>query len=141
MKRGRRGTAPLIEAQYTMGHQAVLYSAAVIDNFRDFFAECASRMKNMLDVRLAKEDDQLAGDAAVRLCIEVSDNYNRRFVASKEKMTFFTTRDSLVQHIGRASAIQMAQGKLNQLFHYNVELGDVSEDYDDEDVQTQHRRI
>ena len=142
-RRGQRGIVPLIERRYIMGQQAVVYSAHVLDAFRTFFAHCEHTIATTLRIMSEKNDGNGDGDgdgdasqagaSAVpgqTLCIEVTDNFNQRFVASmKNSMGFYTTMDSLVQHIGKLSAIQTGKGTVNQLFHYNVELGDVSEDY------------
>ena len=125
-----------------MGQQAVVYSASVLDAFYDFFEECERTMTTSLRLASKKTKSDESGVSASSdvpagdLCIEVSDNFNRRFVASMARtMSIFTTTDSLVQHIGKVSAIQMGNDAVNQLFHYNLELGIVSEDYSNNAVR------
>ena len=123
----KRGSLPMLVEMYVWGHQAVVYSAGIADDFRAHFAKCDRSMMRILEA--AKAGDVHLIDEEP--CIKVADFYNKIFMSSGNVYTpFYTTRDSLVQHIGFSSAIQNVDGKANQLFHHNVELGTVSEDYD-----------
>ena len=124
-----RGSDPMLVEAYVWGHQAVVYSAGIADDFRAHFAKCERSMMRILEA--AKYGDVHLIDEEP--CIQVADFYNKNFVRNREKSTpFYTTRDSLVQHIGFSSAIQNIDGLGNMLFHHNVELGTVSEDYGDD---------
>ena len=124
-----RGSEPLLVDTYVWGHQAVVYSSAILDDFRAYFARCERSMMRILEATKAG-DVHLIDEQP---CIEPDDIFNKSFMRKRNRTThtpFYTTRDSLVQHIGISSSIQNIDGKANQLFHYNVELGTVSEDYD-----------
>ena len=124
-----RGSKPMLVEAYIWGHQAVVYSTGLADDFRAHFAKCERSMMRILEA--AKYGDVHLIDEEP--CIQVADFYNKNFVRNREKSTpFYTTRDSLVQHIGFSSAIQNIDGLGNMLFHHNVELGTVSEDYGDD---------
>ena len=124
-----RGDTPMIVDYYVWGHQAVVYNSPVHDDFRAFYTNCEQTMMKLL--QKAKNGEPVSPDDEDP-CIQVADWYNLSFISSrKPKTPFYTTRDSLVQHIGIRSSIQNVDGKENQLFHQNVELGTVSEDYTD----------
>ena len=123
-----RGSDPLLLETYIWGHQAVVYSASIADEYNAYFAKCERSMMRTLEA--AKSGDEFSDEMP---CIQVDDLFNKKFRAGRKKSTpFYTTHDSLVQHIGLSSAIQNIDGLENMLFHHNVELGTVSEDYGDD---------
>ena len=139
-----RGVPPILAEDYVWGHQAVLYSAGVIDDFRDSFRSCERDTVALMErIQAGKVTRSMYTNPAgpryfgvtlEKPCMQAADIYSPSFIQNRDEYTpFYTTKDSLVQHIGVSSTIQNTEsGKLNQLFHYNVELGNVSEDYDND---------
>ena len=126
-----RGARPLIVDQYVWGQQAVLYSADILHDYRAFYDTCENKMQTMLRHVKAGAVDKITDEP----CIKVADVFNANFIASRgDLMPFYTTKDSLVQHIGFSSTIQNIDGMTNQKYHMNMALGTVSEDYDDADA-------
>ena len=129
--RRTRGTAPLVVDIYAWGQQAVVYSSDILKDFRRFFCECETQAISYATRRM----DQTVQDDPDMLvpvpCVKIIDAYNKEFtLASRTRqIPFYTAKDSLVQHIGKASGIQNIDGLANQYYHYNVALGTVSEDY------------
>ena len=137
-----RGSRPLLVDKYLWGQQAVLYSRGIVDDFRAYFEACEEETISTLRHATSKTQSLDGNDdhdgrthEQMQMCIKPIDIFNAEFMRHRSTYSpFYTTMDSLVQHIGLSSTIQRGDGRANKLFHYNVALGTVSEEYDETDA-------
>lgn len=135
-----RGSSPMLVNEYVWGQQAVMYSAGILPSMRAFFDSCERETSAFLK-RAKRRDVDEERRQKKKICIKPIDVFNADFMNSFEMhVPFYTTKDSLVQHIGISSTIQNIDGVANQKFHQNVELGTVSENYDDQAALMIHER-